>query len=52
MRSNAPRRPDRLDVDLLVDVTRDEVDHWGEPPPDTSAEDDHYLRERPPHHGD
>ena len=52
MRPDAPRRPARLDVELLVDVTRDELDHWGEQPSDTSDEDDRFLRERPPHHGD
>jgi hypothetical protein len=42
----------RLDIDLLADVTLDEIDHAGELPTEAAAEDDHYRRERPPHHGD
>ncbi|MET0740752.1 MAG: hypothetical protein ABWZ26_04270 [Candidatus Nanopelagicales bacterium] len=52
MRPDPPSRPPRHDLDIPTDVTRDEVDHWGELPVEAAAEDDRYLWERPPHHGD
>lgn len=46
-----PERPDRPEPPVLAGITRDEQDEgWGDRPAEQDAEDERYLRERPPHH--
>lgn len=49
-RPSPPPKPPASDLSMLPDVTTDERDlGWGEPP--EPSDDDRYLREVPPHHG-
>lgn len=46
-----PEGTDRPEPPVLDRITRDEQDEgWGERPTDHEADDERYLRERPPHH--